>query len=164
MLDTYALIQNGIIINTVMAASTDPQDSNYTWIDITNINPQPGIGWTYDGANFTGPMITPLTATQIAQQEIYAASVFGENLIIQFAAANTLAGITQSGQTLAVISYTADLSQCLYTGSLMAAITLLQNMLVDTSAAKTACSPFVTNDIITSYMNQVQTYLGLPTT
>ena len=100
----------------------------------------------------------------MAEQEINDACNFGQNLITQFAAANYLAGITQSGQTLAVLSYTADLSQCLYTGSLLAAITLMEGMLADSSAAKTACAPFVTNAVIQSYINQVEAYLGMPLT
>lgn len=119
--------------------------------------------WSNALASYAAPPIIP-TAQQVAEEEINDACNFGQALITQFAAANALAGITQSGQTLAVISYTADLSQCLYTGSLLAAITLLQGMIADSSEAKTACSPFITNAIIESYMNQIQTYLGIPLT
>jgi hypothetical protein len=164
-MNIYALIQNGIVVNTVNAQSTDTQDPTYIWVDITTISPQPGIGWNYNGTVFTAPTGSPpLTEQQIVEAEIAAASIFGENLITQFAAQNAIAGITTAGATLAVLSYTADLSQCLYTGSLTAAITIMQGMLTDTSSAKTACSPFITNDIIYSYLNQVQTYLGIPLT
>lgn len=165
MPNKYALIQNGIIVNTVLANPNDQQDPNYIWVDITNISPQPCIGYTTsDNQTFTGPSIIPMTSQQTAELGIQAASTFGENLIVQFAAQNEIAGITASGQTLAVISYTADLSQCLYTGSLLAAISIMQEMLQDNSAAKQACVPFVTNMIIESYINQIQTYLGLPLT
>lgn len=121
------------------------------------------IQWANALAAYAMPPVVP-SAQEMAEQEIEDACNFGQALITQFAAANALAGITQSGQTLAVISYTADLSQCLYTGSLLAAITLLQGMIADSSEAKTACSPFITNAIIESYMNQIQTYLGIPLT
>lgn len=53
----YAMIQNGIIVNTVMASSTDPKDPTYVWTDITNYATMqgymPGVGWTtIDYVNF----------------------------------------------------------------------------------------------------------------
>lgn len=54
--DIFALIQNGVIINTIIANPSDPQDPNYIWVDITNYNPIPGIGWTTtDNINFIPP-------------------------------------------------------------------------------------------------------------
>jgi hypothetical protein len=32
-------------------------------IDVTNLNPQPSIGWTYDGTNFIAPTIIPIDTT-----------------------------------------------------------------------------------------------------
>lgn len=53
----YALIQLGVILNTVVAQPTDPQDPTYIWVDITTYNPMPGIGWTTtDNVNFTPPI------------------------------------------------------------------------------------------------------------
>ena len=50
----FALIQSGIIINTVIANVGDPQDTSYIWVDITNYSPIPGIGYTTtDNINFT---------------------------------------------------------------------------------------------------------------
>jgi hypothetical protein len=56
--DIYAQIQNGTVINTIMAFSTDAFDPSYTWVVITNtpycqdgISPVQ-IGCTYDGINF----------------------------------------------------------------------------------------------------------------
>lgn len=58
MADVYALIQNGIVVNTVMAYSTDPKDPSYIWVVITNYPTSqgymPGVGWiTSDNINFT---------------------------------------------------------------------------------------------------------------
>jgi hypothetical protein len=58
MIHVYALIANGIIVNTVLAQPTDPQDENYIWVDITAYSPIPGIGWTTtDNINFTPPSV-----------------------------------------------------------------------------------------------------------
>jgi hypothetical protein len=84
--------------------------------------------------------------------------------MIQFAVANTMAGITQAGQTQAVMNYTADLAQCLSSGSLYAAMTDIEVMIADTSSTKTSLSPFITNAILYSYLNQLQAYLGVTVT
>ena len=55
MSEVWAMIQNGAIINTIIASDSDIKDQNYIWINITNIVPMPSIGWTYDGSNFNGP-------------------------------------------------------------------------------------------------------------
>lgn len=53
----YALIQNGTIVNTVIANQGDLQDPSYVWVDITSYIPVPGIGWTTtDNVNFTQPI------------------------------------------------------------------------------------------------------------
>jgi hypothetical protein len=57
MFNIYALIQVGVIINTVLASPADPQDPTYIWVDITAYSPIPGIGWTTtDNINFTPPI------------------------------------------------------------------------------------------------------------
>lgn len=54
-MENYAIIKNGIIQNTIVWDGL----SNYTPqglpINISNINPVPGIGWGYDGTNFANP-------------------------------------------------------------------------------------------------------------
>jgi len=55
-MNIWAMILNGIITNTVYASNTDIKDSTYIWVDITNYNPSPGVGWTTtDNINFTPP-------------------------------------------------------------------------------------------------------------
>lgn len=51
----YAKIENGLVVNTQVAQPSDYFDPNDIWIDITNIDPQPCRGWTYDGTNFIDP-------------------------------------------------------------------------------------------------------------
>lgn len=164
--DIYAKIQGGSVINTELVDSSDSSnlDPTFTWVDITSITPQPGIGWTYNGTTFTAPAPPTQTPTQIYTAVVMAAMGFGQQLTVQFAVANILAGITQAGQTQAVMNYTTTLSQCLNTGSLYAAITNINTMIADSSSTKTALAPFITNDILYSYLNQIQTYLGIALT
>lgn len=164
----YAQIKNGIVQNTIVLNDASLESMFEEGFDalvrVDNLNPEPGIGWAYDGANFSAPLESLPSAQQLAEQAITNDGNFGQALITQFAATNQLAGISASGKTLAVLSYTANLSQCLYTGSLLAAISIMQGMLVDNSAGKNACSPYITNAIIESYINQIETYLGIPLT
>ena len=54
MVSTFALVQTGVIVNTVLASPTDPKDPAFIWVDITAYGPMPGIGWTTtDNINFT---------------------------------------------------------------------------------------------------------------
>ena len=55
-METWAMIQSGVIVNTVYASDSDVKDPSYVWVNITNIVPMPGIGWTTtDNINFTQP-------------------------------------------------------------------------------------------------------------
>jgi hypothetical protein len=55
MPDTYAQISNGAVINMILASVGDYFDPAFVWVDVTSLSPQPGIGWAYDGTNFTAP-------------------------------------------------------------------------------------------------------------
>jgi len=164
MSNVYALIQNGVVVNTVLANSTDPQDSNYTWVNITSIVPQPSTGWSYSGTTFTGLSAPALTPTQTYTNIVLAAMTFGQQLMVQFAVQNILAGITQAGQSANLLAYTANLSQAITTGSLYVAIAQIEAMIADTSSAKTNLSPFITNAVLYIYLNQIQAYLGVAIT
>ena len=53
-----ALIENGTVVNTIVA------DSWPEGVDITDITPRPGPGWTYDGETFAPPApVEPVIAT-----------------------------------------------------------------------------------------------------
>ena len=39
-----------------------PVHSSFTWVDISSLDPQPEVGWTYDGSAFAAPVLpTPST-------------------------------------------------------------------------------------------------------
>ena len=52
---TYALCDDtGLCVNA--AICDDPAwAANQGWLDITNLNPQPWIGWTWDGTSWIAP-------------------------------------------------------------------------------------------------------------
>lgn len=171
----YAQVRNNVIINTLELDDasllhlfqTDQNGNLYdSLVQLDSIVPQPGIGWTFNNVNWNPP--TPVAPAQSAV-DIYTALVqnaivFGQSLTVQFATQNVMAGITQAGKTQAVLDYAADLYTYLSTGSLYVAITEIQTMIADTSPTKTALAPFITNDILYAYMNQIQGYLGIPLT
>jgi hypothetical protein len=171
----YAQITNKIIINTIVLDDaslvslfeTDQNGNPYdSVIQIDNIVPQPGIGWTFDNISWNAPSTAPQaqTPTQIYTTLVQNAIAFGQSLTVQFATQNIMAGITQAGQTQNVLNYTTDLYMYLNTGSLYVAISEIETMIADTSSTKTSLAPFVTNNILYTYLNQIQGYLGLPLT
>ena len=50
MIRTFALISEGTVVNAVLSATQPPNA-----IDITDLSPRPGPGWTYDGQTFAPP-------------------------------------------------------------------------------------------------------------
>ena len=50
MTHIYALIDDGLVVNVITVEDTWPEG-----VDITGLDPQPGIGWGYDGDAFTPP-------------------------------------------------------------------------------------------------------------
>lgn len=104
------------------------------------------------------------TLPQIVAKSLQTAQGFGESLITDFKVNNVLLGITASGKTRAVASFLTEMLAACSTGSLYMAIAICDEILANTSAEKTNLAPFVTNDIITQYKNQIQDYLILPRT
>lgn len=104
------------------------------------------------------------TQSEQVQLAISNAMQFGTQLLVQYATQNVLAGITQAGKTQSVMDYCHELAHCLITGSLYAAISQITVMIADTGTAKTNLSPFITNNTLYTFMNKIQTYLGLPLT
>lgn len=56
----HALVFGGKV--TQIEAESFPIHSDYTWVDISGLDPQPEYGWTYDGSSFAVPVLpTPST-------------------------------------------------------------------------------------------------------
>lgn len=171
----YAQMRGNKIVNTIMLDdpsllplfSVDQSGVPYdSVVQIDNIVPQPGIGWTFDNVNWNPP---PAAIVAQATVDIYTTLVqnaitFGQALIVQFATQNVMAGITQAGKTQAVLAYSSNLYTYLTTGSLYVALAEVEIMIADTSDAKIALAPFVSNAVLYTYLNQIQLYLGIPVT
>lgn len=111
----------------------------------------------------TAATFEPTTAQQVSYA-IGEAMSFGTAVLNDFATQNVLSGITQAGKTQAVMDYCHELTHCLITGSLYAAIGQINDMIADTTSTKTTLSPFITNNILYTYLNKIQTYLGVTVT
>jgi hypothetical protein len=59
MINPYAKIQNGLVVNTQMIGPDDYLDPAFIWADISGLSCADGsviqIGCAYDGASFTQP-------------------------------------------------------------------------------------------------------------
>lgn len=56
----YALIKSGIVENTIIADEGFIAMIASEWdhcVRVDEMDPQPGIGWSYDGSVFTAPVI-----------------------------------------------------------------------------------------------------------
>jgi len=59
MPNTYAVIANGTVIACFIGDDTFAESVYPGSIRIDNLNPLPGIGWTYSSGAFTAPVIPP---------------------------------------------------------------------------------------------------------
>lgn len=51
----WAKILNGVVVNVQMCEATDIFDPAFVWVDLGENLATVGIGWTYDGTNFSPP-------------------------------------------------------------------------------------------------------------
>ncbi|NWA62957.1 tail fiber assembly protein [Pantoea sp. B9002] len=75
MSNTYALIQDGIVINTIVWAGPDEEPVDFgdgvTYAEIPDDEGnQPSTGWLYDGTTFSAPPISEEEAAELKQQKI----------------------------------------------------------------------------------------------
>ena len=141
----------------------DPISGSTFTVAVNTGTAQSKVYQTINSMPVNAPVVT-LTTTQIYTGVVLAAMTFGQQLMVQFAVQNILAGITQAGQSANLLAYTANLSQAITTGSLYVAIAQIEAMIADTSSAKTNLSPFITNAVLYIYLNQIQAYLGVAIT
>jgi hypothetical protein len=91
VMKTYAIIENGTVINIATAAGTWPF-SNQTAIDITNQSV--GIGWTWDGSVFSPPPSPPPGPRPITKLALYERAT-DEELVVLDAFLTTQATVRQ---------------------------------------------------------------------
>jgi hypothetical protein len=54
----YAVIKDGLVTNVIVAESQEIAESvaGLTCVEVNNEPGAPGIGWSYDGTDFTAPI------------------------------------------------------------------------------------------------------------
>lgn len=157
----YAQIKDGKIKNTITLDDSSLESifsegfDSLVRIDI--LSPVPGIGWNYDGSNFSAPSISNqnLSTQQIVENKISKAIVGFNQLMIEYAAHNVLLGITQAGKTQLIADTLLPVMQYGETGSMYAVIAALQAVTVTDEMA-----PFLTNAVITDLINKAYSVLS----
>jgi hypothetical protein len=164
----YAQIKKGIVANVLVLEDTSlaPMfaEGFDDLVEIKDDRKQPSIGWTYDErleAFSPPPAATPAQAVGTA---IASSIQFGNQLMLDFASENVLLGITQARKTGDLMSYMHQLSHSILSGSLYEAITLIDQMIQDTSPAKASLAQFLSKERLASYKNKIQAFLGVPLT
>lgn len=128
-----------------------PNLSNqYTW-DTSLPNQQEII----DLINSFQPSIP--TGVQIVSKIIEDAIVFGNSLIVEFAAENVIMGITQDGMTGTVRKRMEQVILALSTGSLYDAISEAKAIPEQDKDTK-----YITNARLLQFVNKLETYLQIP--
>lgn len=103
--------------------------------------------------------IVPPTSDPMAvyQNIIKNAMVFGQALVVQFAAENVSMGITQDNMTTIVRNNLSGVTGALSTGSLYDAIAEIKAIPDTSKDAK-----YITNDRLLAFCNKIETYLQIP--
>ncbi len=64
----YAKIDSGIVVDVQLLEAEDDKDPAFVWEDLTDIKPQPSVGWSFDGTNYAPPPIAvPVLSVAKAQ-------------------------------------------------------------------------------------------------
>ena len=84
------IIQNGAVVNTILATVTDAQAAypQAVCIDATT----GGIGWLWDGKALTAPPVQPATPEQLREQAKAARAIAVDKIKVTTAAGNTFDG------------------------------------------------------------------------
>jgi hypothetical protein len=55
----YAVIKDGIVNNVIVADTKEIAETvtGLTCVEVEHVPGSPGIGWSYDGAEFTAPVV-----------------------------------------------------------------------------------------------------------
>ena len=55
----YAVIKDGVVDNVIVADTQEIAEmvTGLTCVEVSNEPGSPGIGWTYDGAEFAAPVV-----------------------------------------------------------------------------------------------------------
>jgi hypothetical protein len=114
----------------------------------------PSIGWTYNPVTcaFSQPLTLP-------QSIVTDSMAFGNQIILDWNAMNLMGDIYDAGQTVPFLTYVGQLYQLLSLGYLSDADDMMTTMINDSGITKTNLSPFLTNDILTTFQIQIQVFL-----
>jgi hypothetical protein len=154
----YAQINQNVIVNVV-----DIEDPTLIplfaegfdlFLRIDNLPIVPVMGWVYNP--ITCEFSAPLSQSQSMVNDC---ATLGNQIILQWNAMNLIGDIYGADQTIAFLAYISGLYQLLSLGYLNDANDAITVMINDISPAKTALYPFLTNDILYAFQNQIQQFL-----
>lgn len=151
----FALINSSNIVeNIIIASETYVAPDGYTAVEIIE-NVHCSIGDLYENESFT-PVVPASEAIDIIiKRKILEAIKFGEELMIEYATSNILAGLNVE-QVKYIIHETKEVQQALSTGSLYVALEELNNLTLD--------EVMITESRVATFRNKIQVYLGIPET
>jgi hypothetical protein len=144
----FAQIKNGIVKNIIIldeGTDSTPFSNGFDFFKrIDNLSDKIGKNWNYSDPDIWTPPTVPSPDYQKIYEGKIQKAIDGFNdLLVTYAAANVLSGITQAGKTKLIADTVADVMRYGQSGSLYQAISALQAIEVTEEM-----SPFLTSDKI----------------
>ncbi len=174
----YALINNNIVTKVEdmeEAAYRDAAKLNQLVIDINDMLPQPTVGYALTG-NALVPVTPPvIDATYIKNNKVKPIKAFTDDLIATIIAENIVMGISQAGKSGAVLDMAVRKVAVASTPNPVSLIETFMNLTLTVSIEVldyhidhiedyADLAPFVTTERLTQTKNNIQLFLGVPTT
>lgn len=96
---------------------------------------------------------------EIVQGIITNAMIFGQKLMVEFAAENVMMGITQAGKTKAIADYLANVIRYIQTGSLYEVINEINAL--ELAGVPVELDPYISTARLDEFKAKVEAYLGV---
>lgn len=164
-----------LAVLTYEFATENPDNVPTDWvcevIELGESTTLPGENWvlmtpeelvTYKAAHqdaYNTWLVTKKTAEatiKTIESTVSKAAAFGNSVIKEFTTENVLLQITQAGMTATVRRNTAEIRDCLTTGSLYDAMIVIRNFPEENKDEQ-----FITNARLLQVLNKIEVYLGL---
>lgn len=148
----WAIVKAAKVINIVVSNSTPLKNSGETAINVSNLTPQPHIGWIYLDGHFLPPQAAAFDPVAYLTDKVKGAITFGNSLIVDYAVQNIMAG-KQTSEVKEILLRLTTLMSMLKSGSLYTALEELDHIQADS---------LITQATIDQFKGKIRSYLGMP--
>lgn len=174
----YALVNNNVVTSTVDLEEDGVREAiktNNLVIDIHDTLPQPAAGYVLSGNTLVPATPPVIDATYIKNNKVKPIKAFTDDLIATIIAENIVMGISQAGKSGAVLEMAVRKVPVASSPNPVSLIETFMNLTLTVSIEVldyhianiedyADLAPFITAPRLTATKNNIQLFLGLPTT